>query len=71
MQFSVDRKTNTLVIGASLSGLASAPSLQRQNIEYLYKTYLFISTNLGVLVDGKLSAKADNMKTEVLMALIQ
>jgi D-alanyl-D-alanine carboxypeptidase len=35
------------------------------------KTYLFISTNLGVLIDGKLSAKADGMKTEVLMALLQ
>ena len=36
-----------------------------------HKTYLFISTNLGVLIDGRLSANADNMKTEVLMALLQ
>jgi len=36
-----------------------------------HKIYLFISTNLGVLADGKLSAKADEMKTEILMALLQ
>jgi D-alanyl-D-alanine carboxypeptidase len=36
-----------------------------------HKTYLFIATNLGVLVDGKLPAKADAMKTEILMALLQ
>jgi len=31
---SVAEKTNTLIIGASVSGLASAASLQKQNIEY-------------------------------------
>jgi D-alanyl-D-alanine carboxypeptidase len=36
-----------------------------------HKIYLFISTNLGVLVDGKLSKKADDLKTEILMALLQ
>jgi D-alanyl-D-alanine carboxypeptidase len=36
-----------------------------------HKTYLFISTNLGVLVDGKLPEKADALKTEVLMTLLQ
>jgi len=36
-----------------------------------HKIYLFIATNLGVFVDGKLSKKADDMKTEVLMALLQ
>ena len=36
-----------------------------------HKTYLFLATNLGVLVDGKLSEKADNLKTEILMALLQ
>lgn len=29
------RQTNTLIIGASISGLASAASLQKQNIEYI------------------------------------
>ena len=28
------KQTNTLIIGASISGLASAASLQKQNIEY-------------------------------------
>lgn len=36
-----------------------------------HKIYLFISTNLGVFIDGKLAQKADNMKTEILMALLQ
>jgi D-alanyl-D-alanine carboxypeptidase len=36
-----------------------------------HKTYLFISTNLGVMIDGKLPAKADAMKTEILMTLLQ
>src|SRR6266851_6334175 len=29
------KQTNTLIIGASISGLASAASLQKQNIEYI------------------------------------
>ena len=29
------KQTNTLIIGASMSGLASAASLQKQNIEYI------------------------------------
>ena len=36
-----------------------------------HKTYLFIATNIGVLVDGTLSKKADDMKTEVLITLLQ
>ncbi|MEO5783217.1 MAG: hypothetical protein ABIQ07_08105 [Ginsengibacter sp.] len=36
-----------------------------------HKIYLFISTNLGVLVDGTLAKKADDMKTEFLITLLQ
>ncbi|HYK45691.1 MAG TPA: serine hydrolase domain-containing protein [Parafilimonas sp.] len=35
------------------------------------KLYMFIATNLGVLVDNDTSKKADDMKNEVLMALLQ
>jgi hypothetical protein len=33
--------------------------------------YVFIATNLGVVVDCDLSKKADEMKNEVLVALLQ
>ena len=36
-----------------------------------HKIYFFISTNLGVLIDSNLSKKADDMKTAVLIALLQ
>ena len=36
-----------------------------------HKTYLFISTNVGVLTEGKLPKAADELKTQVLMALLQ
>ena len=36
-----------------------------------HKIYIFIATNLGVVIDCDLSKKADDMKTEVLMALLQ
>jgi D-alanyl-D-alanine carboxypeptidase len=36
-----------------------------------HKIYLFIATNLGVLVEGELSKKADAMKTEILTCLLQ
>jgi D-alanyl-D-alanine carboxypeptidase len=36
-----------------------------------YKTYIFIATNAGVLIDGKLSEKANEMKDAVLLALLQ
>jgi len=36
-----------------------------------HKVYIFIATNLGVVIDCDLSKKADDMKTEVLMALLQ
>ncbi|MBI5370827.1 MAG: beta-lactamase family protein [Sphingobacteriales bacterium] len=35
-----------------------------------HKTYLFIAANIGVLIEGKLPAKADQMKTEILMTLL-
>lgn len=35
------------------------------------KVYVFIATNLGVVIDCDLSKKADDMKNEVLMALLQ
>ncbi|MGC4036120.1 MAG: serine hydrolase domain-containing protein [Chitinophagaceae bacterium] len=35
------------------------------------KTYIFISTNIGVLVESELSKKADDLKNEVLMAMLQ
>ncbi|HSZ33439.1 MAG TPA: serine hydrolase domain-containing protein [Puia sp.] len=34
------------------------------------KTYLFMATNLGVLIESDLSKKADNMKDEILGALL-
>jgi D-alanyl-D-alanine carboxypeptidase len=36
-----------------------------------HKVYLFISTNLGVFVDGDLSKKADDMKNAILLTLLQ
>jgi D-alanyl-D-alanine carboxypeptidase len=36
-----------------------------------HKMYLFISTNLGVLVDGKLTAKIDELRNMILMTLLQ
>jgi D-alanyl-D-alanine carboxypeptidase len=36
-----------------------------------YKTYIFIATNVGVLIDGKLSEKANEMKDAVLLTLLQ
>ena len=36
-----------------------------------HKTYLFMATNIGVLVDGTLSKKADDLKTEILTTLLQ
>jgi D-alanyl-D-alanine carboxypeptidase len=36
-----------------------------------HKIYLFLATNIGVLTDGKLPAKADEFKTGILMALLQ
>lgn len=33
------------------------------------KTYVFIGVNVGVLIEGKLSNKADSLRNEVLMAL--
>jgi D-alanyl-D-alanine carboxypeptidase len=36
-----------------------------------HKVYIFLATNLGVVVDCDLSKKADEMKTQVLMALLQ
>jgi D-alanyl-D-alanine carboxypeptidase len=48
-------------IGAGC-GLVYIPSL---------KIYLFISTNLGVFVDSDLSKKADDMKTAILLTLLQ
>ena len=36
-----------------------------------HKTYLFISTNLGVLVDGKLTAKIDELRNMILATLLQ
>lgn len=35
------------------------------------KIYLFISTNLGVFVDSDLSKKADDLKTAILLTLLQ
>jgi D-alanyl-D-alanine carboxypeptidase len=34
------------------------------------KTYVFLATNLGILVEGELAKKADGMKDEVLAALL-
>jgi len=36
-----------------------------------HKTYLFMATNIGVLVDGTLSKKADDLKTEILTTVLQ
>jgi D-alanyl-D-alanine carboxypeptidase len=36
-----------------------------------HKVYVFIATNLGVVVDGDLPKKADDFKNQVLMALLQ
>ena len=36
-----------------------------------HKTYLFMATNIGVLVDGTLSKKADDLKTEILTTLLR
>ena len=36
-----------------------------------YKTYFFIATNVGVLLDGKLPEKAGEMKDAALMALLK
>jgi len=36
-----------------------------------HKTYLFMATNIGVLIDGTLSKKADDLKTEILTTLLQ
>jgi D-alanyl-D-alanine carboxypeptidase len=36
-----------------------------------HKVYCFIGTNLGVLIEGNLAAKADGIRNEVLGALIQ
>lgn len=36
-----------------------------------HKTYLFFAINLGVFIEGNLTARADNMKNEILMALLQ
>ncbi|MGE5106261.1 MAG: serine hydrolase domain-containing protein, partial [Sphingobacteriales bacterium] len=36
-----------------------------------HKTYLFIATNVGVLTEGTLPAKADELKNAVLMTLLQ
>ena len=35
-----------------------------------HNTYIFVSTNLGVLVDTETTKKADDMKNEILMALL-
>lgn len=35
-----------------------------------HKTYVFISTNLGVLVDTETTKKADDLKNEILIALL-
>ncbi len=36
-----------------------------------HKLYMFIATNLGVLVEGDLPKQADELKTKVLTALLQ
>ncbi len=36
-----------------------------------HKIYLFLATNLGVLIDGELSKKADEMKNAILLTLLQ
>lgn len=36
-----------------------------------HKIYVFVSTNLGVLVDGSLSKKAGEMKDEILITLLK
>lgn len=36
-----------------------------------YNTYVFVATNVGVLLDGKLSEKAGEMKDAVLMTLLK
>lgn len=36
-----------------------------------HKMYLFFAINLGVFIEGTLTARADNMKNEILMALLQ
>ncbi len=36
-----------------------------------HKTYLFVATNLGVLVEGALAKMADEMKTEILITLLR
>jgi D-alanyl-D-alanine carboxypeptidase len=36
-----------------------------------HKIYIFLATNIGVLTEGKLPAKADEFKTAVLMSLVQ
>lgn len=36
-----------------------------------HKIYLFLATNLGVLIDGDLSKKADEMKNAILLTLLQ
>lgn len=36
-----------------------------------HKTYLFISTNLGVIAGGNLAEKADELKNKILLSLLQ
>jgi D-alanyl-D-alanine carboxypeptidase len=36
-----------------------------------YKTYVFVATNVGVLLDGKLPEKAGEMKDAVLLTLLK
>ena len=48
-------------IGAGC-GLVEVPS---------HKTFIFIAANIGVLIDSGLSKKADDMKNEILITLLQ